>query len=215
MQIRSDFEPILTTREQDLVRTKLLQTIERAPVSEKIFVSYGAGISLATCFLSGLAFWRAGFRGFGLAKYNKSRITGVIWTGIGSFYGALFHYQISNLAVHDYYRSENKWNYALRSLFAHVVGMSPVILFSIGIQLLSAERFGMMVLPSDYFAKEHRRETIKLIASRLRPYRKSMTSVYAVGCIWMFYVGLQEFNQSKDMLSKIGRRTLSYRESQV
>lgn len=207
-----NWEPFLTTSEQDIIRSKLNIVIERSHLSEKLFLDRGGFVAFGASIANGLVFFRASFRGFSLARFNKFRLTGLVWTGVGSLNSAILHEVYVKGSLFDYYRPESALHYGMKSLIWNVVGFTFTGVMSVGSNFIGAYRYGIIVLPPKAFSGTNRKETFKIFTNCLRPFRKSLAVAFVLNSLFMFYVGVREYRDSVYMLGKLGRKTLSLNE---
>lgn len=203
----------LNIREQREVLTRLMVLTQNAPLQEKFFYQYGQYLAGAISLPTTLLFWRCGFRAFNLYKFNRNRLMTIVISMSCPVNAALSHEILVTSEASGFFRTEDPWYYGTRSILAHQYG----ILCSFCITTLGtfycAQRNGIIPVPDFFYRKESRLYTFNYIKTQLRPHAKTMAVTWAVTSAFMFLAGLAEYHQSRALLAKIDRKTLSSKEN--
>lgn len=202
----------LSLNEQQKILSKLQTITNKTPLIEKFAFHQGENIQALTLFACGAVLWRCGFRGFYLQRYAKARITTLFLSQSSFAFGTLIHSTFVNRPLYTPYRSENVWNYGLKSLLVHQIGLFITSAFSLGGTFAFAHRFGIVPVADQPLKAGCRRETLTFIVNRLKPYKQTILTTWALSSIFMFCIGLVEYEQSRGILAKINRKSLIYKE---
>lgn len=199
--------------DQVKIKRKLRELEAKANLDEVLFLTQGDKIAFLTSLVAGRTFWRAGFRGFNLHKFGRYRITTTLFVLIFSTHSYISHKVLVTEKLWDEFRPESSLNYALKSLAAHQIGLISVSFGTIGSIFALAQRFGVIPVPHNMFDKEVRPSVFRYIRNSLRPYAKPALFVWLASSAFMTAVGIREYQESCDLLSKIGRKTIALKEN--
>lgn len=202
----------LSIREQEHVRSKFAEAKTFCRPSEIIFLDNGEKFAALSTFTAGLVFWRAGFRACNLHKFGRFRITSFLFNVIFCLHGGCAHAYIVDNELNDLYRSESVLKYGIRSLLANQLGLISISVGTMGATFTLAQRFGLIPIPHNFYQKDVRPVVYEFIKNSLKPYYRSMSIAWLASSVVMFAVGARQYQESRNILSTINRRTLSQKE---
>lgn len=203
----------LNIREQRDVLSRLTVLTQHTPLREKFFYQYGQYIAGAVIVPTTLLFWRCGFRAFNLYKYNRNRLMTIVITASCPVNAMLSHEVLVSSKASDFFRIEDPWYYGVRSVLAHQVGLICSFCVPIAGTFYCAQINGIIPVPDKFYHKESRPYTFKYFRTQMKPYVRTIAVAWAISSAFMFLAGLAEYHQSKALLAKIDRKTLSSKEN--
>lgn len=203
----------LTIHDQRQVFGELSFLLSTLPMREKFLYQYGAFVAGAIAIPATVIFWRCGFRAFNLYKYNKFRLATLVISMSAPVNFGFFHEVIVTQRLQDFFRPEEALYYGFKSLIASQFGLCCCVGLSSMATFYCAQRIGIIPVPDLFYKKESRAYTIDFYKTKMRPYAKTIVMTWAMASALMFVVGLAEYHQSKTLLAKINRKTLSSKEN--
>lgn len=160
-------------------------------------------------------FWRAGFRGFYLVRYGRGRVVTLGFSLIMSNHGAFFHHLIVNRKLESYYAPENPWYYAKLAALTHQGGLFVALSSSFILTYIYALRNALLPVMETQYPEDVRFKRARYIASRYKPYYRSIATAWVLSTLLMSYVGYRALGQRQEMLAEaLNRRTISLAEDE-
>ena len=157
--------------------------------------------------------WRAGFRGYGLCKYNRGRLLTLALSLTYPCYGPFAISIWAENGLLKPFREENPWHHGLRFALTNQVGMFITTTGNIGLAYLFAVKSGLIIMPPGIQNPTLRQITVKVVLNRVKPYVKSIALSAAFSTTVMFAIGYGAYQQSCYLLAKLDRKSLVYKEA--
>lgn len=209
----SEPQAYLNLRDQRELLTRISVLASQSPLRETILYQHGPFVAGAIGLPATIIFWRCGFRAFNLYKYNKNRLATLLISMSAPVNYGFFHDVLVNSKLQDFFRREGALHYGIKSFISNQLGIiSSFTLTSFG-TFYCAQRIGIIPVPDFFYQKESRAYTLNYYKTQLRPFVKTMAMTWAITSVLMFFVGMAEYNQSKALLAKLNRKTLSSKEN--
>lgn len=202
----------LSISDQERVIRDLYGLRQQLPMREQFWVSNGDKAAGLAVMASGLVFWRAGFRGFGLSKFNRARFSTCLFTIVNSFHGTMIHAIFVRSSLQDYYRKENALHYGIKSLISHQAGLLLTFIAAAGSTFGMAQYSGMIPVPKRFLSRNNRLKVLKYCITQFGPFRNTIAMTVMVSSLFATLVGVLEFRQSQKLLARLDRKSLVYRE---
>lgn len=205
----------LSFKDQSDILNKLKQVRQQATIKEKLFVEHGEKFSFLVLFTSNLMFHRCCLKSFNLLKFGKGRVTTFIYGLNGPALGAVAHEIYVRHKLFDHFRPENVRAYALNSLLVHQYGLLMSFVLSAGVTFSVASRSGIIAVPDHFLKSGNRQIAFRYAVSKMSKYSKTLITTCLMSSIVMSVLGAAEYEQSRKLLAKIDRKTVSYNENSL
>lgn len=202
----------LSVEQQIKLSQKLLKLAEHEPLWNKLFFSYSSTVAAIPLYSVFLLSWRAGFRGYGLSRYGKSRFVSIVTGLIFPTNGVMCHECFASCSFTEPFRPENPWSYGWRFAAWHQVGLLASLYGGFALTFLFARGSGVLVVPQDIIRGGWRSYTGRLFFGRIKPYSKNLAIAGLCSTAFMFLAGAAGYLQSKKLLAKMGRQSLVFKE---
>lgn len=179
------------------------------------YLCYRGGPFIATTSLVGAAFvfWRAGFRAFYLVKYGRGRVATLAFSLITAAHGGFLHEMFVNGKLRDYWANEDPWYYAKSAAIAHQPGLLICFTGAFTLNYVFSSRSALLPVVDTLYPKETRFKLFRYIASRYKPYYRSIASVWVMSTLLMTYVGYRALEERQQVIFEVtNRKTLSLKE---
>lgn len=190
----------LSVREQQDIINKLASTNYKVPWRDAVYMQRGRFISAAALLASTLVFWRSAFRGYNLFRYGRARSSSLALSCFSSLQGVFFYEALIQARLEELYAEEDPWVFARRAAFAHNCGLATAFISSNAMTYVYASRSALVPIMKHAYPEGTKCKTLRYIAQQLRPYYRSIATVWVGTTLIMSYVGYMALKQRQDIL---------------
>lgn len=200
----------LNIRQQKDVIDKLVLTDYILPWRESVYLRKGSYISALSLLASTVVFWRSSYRGFNLFRYGRARSSSFALCCLSGVQGCFLYQGMVQHKLYEFYANEDPWFYAKRAAIAHNCGLSLAFSSSTALTFVYASRSALVPIMHTEFPEGTKCKTLRYIARRLKPYYKSIATVWISTTLLMTFVGYMALEQRQAVLLRAAnRKTIS------
>lgn len=195
--------------DKQISRTQnLLRLAETRPLRKRATILYSGALSLLPLYAVSFVTWRAGFRGFGLSKYGRSRGITAFLAFIYPLNGGFANQVLGADKLIAPYRREDPWYYAGRFALNQQIGHFAILTGNIFTLFLFATRGGSLPIPAGIHKPGLREVAVQMLLKRLKPYYKGIAMTLVGSSVYMFALGYGAYHESCVLLAMMDRKTL-------
>lgn len=202
----------LNVDQQQELAVRLQALAEKESLPKRLLFPNAAYTNVLSLLPLSFFTWRAGFRGYGLYKYNRGRLLTVTLALVYPCYGPLGTEMFATTGLLEPYRKENPWYHGARFALVNNIGIFITLTGNVCLTFLMATRSGLLPIPEGMHKPGVRQVAAQMLLGRIKPYRQSIALSALFSTAVMFAVGFAGYHQSCSILGAMNRKSLIYKE---